>query len=282
MTFVIISGGIDLSVGAVVGFTSILIAVLVQNAGVHPAEAYLVALALGTLFGAAMGSLIAFYALPPFLVTLGGMFFARGVAFAVSPESVRIDHPFHASVAALAITLPERVNLPLYGVVFLPWANRPLVNLPLYGVVFFLTVLVGIYLSLFTKFGRNTFAVGGNEQSALLMGLPVARTKVAIYAFGGFCSALAGVVHTLRLTSGNPVAGNMLELDVIAAVVIGGTLLSGGVGSVFGTFLGATIQGIIQSAITFQGTLSSWWTSIALGILLLMFILLQKLVQWKL
>jgi simple sugar transport system permease protein len=113
------------------------------------------------------------------------------------------------------------------------------------------------------------------------MGLPVARTKVGIYAFGGFCAALAGVARTFALTSGDPVAGTMLELDVIAAVVIGGTLLSGGVGSVFGTFLGVMILGILQTAIVLEN-LNTWWTKIALGLLLLVFILLQKLVQWKL
>jgi simple sugar transport system permease protein len=264
MTFVIISGGIDLSVGAVVGCTSILLACLVQQAGVHPALAIPAALALGALFGAAMGLLIAYFALPPFLVTLGGMFLARGLAFVIHRESVAIEHPFYGWVADSPVPLAERVDLPLYGVVFL------------------LTVLAGIYLSLFTRFGRNTYAIGGNEQSALLMGLPVARTKVAIYAFGGFCSALAGAAHTFALTSGNPVAGTMLELDVIAAVVIGGTLLSGGVGSVFGTFLGVMILGILQTALVMQGTLSSWWAKIVLGGLLLVFLLLQKLVQWKL
>jgi galactofuranose transport system permease protein len=264
MTFVILSGGIDLSVGAVVGCTSILLAWLIQKAGVHPALAIPVAVALGGLFGALQGSLISFYALPPFLVTLGGMFLARGLGFIISRESVAIEHPFYDWVSDIPIPLEARVDLPLYAVVFL------------------LTVLTGMYMTYFTRFGRNTFAIGGSETSALLMGLPVPSTKLAIYSLGGFCSALAGVAHTFALASGNPVAGTMLELDVIAAVVIGGTLLRGGVGSVLGTFLGVAIMGIIQTVIVSQGTLSSWWTKIALGVLVLMFILLQKLVQWKL
>jgi simple sugar transport system permease protein len=264
MTFVILSGGIDLSVGAVVGCTSILLACLIQRAGVHPSLAIPAAVVLGTFFGTLQGSLITFFALPPFLVTLGGMFLARGLGFIISRESISIAHPFYGWVADVPIPIVDRVDLPIYAVVFL------------------LTVFAGMYVSYFTRFGRDTFAIGGNETSAILMGLPVPSTKVGIYSLGGFCSALAGVVHTFALTSGNPVAGTMLELDVIAAVVIGGTLLRGGVGSVFGTFLGVLILGIIQTAIVSQGTLSSWWTKIALGLLVLIFVLLQKIVQWKL
>jgi simple sugar transport system permease protein len=111
------------------------------------------------------------------------------------------------------------------------------------------------------------------------MGLPVGRTKIGVYALSGFCSALAGAVYTLYTFSGNPTAGTMLELDAIAAAVIGGTLLTGGVGYVAGTLLGVLIFGIIQTAIIFDGRLSSWWTRIAIGILLLAFILLQRLLQ---
>jgi simple sugar transport system permease protein len=111
------------------------------------------------------------------------------------------------------------------------------------------------------------------------MGLPVQRTKVLIYTFSGFCSALGGLVFACYTGSGNAVSGAGLELDAIAAVVIGGTLLSGGYGSVLGSFLGVLILGIIQTAITFEGTLSSWWTKIAIGTLLLVFILLQKLIE---
>src|SRR5207245_6871854 len=111
-----------------------------------------------------------------------------------------------------------------------------------------------------TRFGRNIYAIGGNEQSALLMGLPLGATKVWLYALSGFCSSLAGVVYTFYTSSGNATAGTMLELDAIAAVVIGGTLLSGGVGSVFGTWIGVLVLGVTQTILTFDGTWSSWWT----------------------
>ncbi|MNJ50379.1 Inner membrane ABC transporter permease protein YjfF [compost metagenome] len=144
-------------------------------------------------------------------------------------------------------------------------------------IIALMVVVMGIYIAHYTKFGRNTYAIGGSEQSALLMGLPVARTKIMVFGFSGFCSALAGVVFTFYMLSGYGLHANGMELDVIAAVVIGGTLLTGGVGFVVGTFFGVMIQGVIQTIISFEGTLSSWWTRIVIGVLLLLFILLQRL-----
>jgi len=138
-------------------------------------------------------------------------------------------------------------------------------------------VAVGIVLGGFTKFGRAVYAIGGNPQSASLMGLPVAATVIRVYALSGFCSALAGVVYALYMLSGYSQHALGLELDAIAAVVIGGTLLTGGRGHVAGTLCGVLILGLIQTLIAFDGRLSSWWTRIAIGLLLLVFCLLQRL-----
>jgi len=140
-------------------------------------------------------------------------------------------------------------------------------------------VAVGIYLAQCTAFGRAVYAIGGSEASALLMGLPVGRTTVRVYTFSGFCSALAGVVFTFYMQSGYGLHAVGLELDAIAAVVIGGTLLSGGVGYVAGTLFGVLILGIIQTLISFDGSLSSWWTRIVIGALLFVFCLLQRLFE---
>jgi simple sugar transport system permease protein len=148
------------------------------------------------------------------------------------------------------------------------------------GALLALAVLAaGVYLAHATEFGRTVYAIGGNEQSALLMGLPVARTTVLVYALSGLCSALAGVVFTLYMQSGYGLHAMGLELDAIAAVVIGGTLLSGGVGYVAGTLFGVLILGIIQTLISFDGSLSSWWTRIVIGALLFAFCLLQRLFE---
>jgi len=258
MTFVILSGGIDLSVGSVIAFVGVMTAKLIHVYHFHPVPVILMALLFGALFGFTMGCLIHFFALPPFLVTLVGMFLARGLAFLISLNAIPIKHPFLDRVVDFGIPLGFRAWLPATGIIFI------------------VVVLIGIYLSHFTRFGRNAYAIGGSEQSAILMGLPVGRTKILIYSLNGTLAALAGIVYSLYTLSGYPLACVGLELDVIAAVVIGGTLLTGGAGYVEGTLIGVLILGLIQTFITFQGTLSSWWTKIAIGVLLFIFILLQR------
>ena len=261
-TFVILSGGIDLSVGSVVAFTSILIASLVGEHGVHPLPAMAVALAVGAALGSAMGCLIHFYRLPPFLVTLAGMFFARGMGFVVREQSLGIKHAFYVEdiIQNLAIPVSRQVSIPFTAVCFV--------------VVF----VAGLYVAHYTRFGRTVYAIGGDEQSARLMGLPIGRTKILIYTCAGLFSALAGVVRTFYMQSGDPASCVGLELDAIAAVVIGGTLLSGRVGFVAGTGMGVLILGLIQTIINFQGNLNTWWTKIVVGLLVLVFILLQNVV----
>jgi galactofuranose transport system permease protein len=260
-TFVILSGGIDLSVGSVVAFTSILIASLVGH-GFSPFAAISLSLLAGALFGAFMGFLICVFELPPFLVTLAGMFLARGLGFIVYPQSLGITHPFFLEkvTEGLSIPLNDRVSIPFTATC--------------YVVVFVFALIVAHY----TRFGRTIYAIGGDEHSASLMGLPVGRTKILIYTLAGFCSALAGVVYTFYTQSGDPASCVGLELDAIAAVVIGGTLLTGGVGFMAGTTMGVLILGLIQTLITFKGDLSTWWTRIVVGFLILVFILLQNAV----
>jgi ribose/xylose/arabinose/galactoside ABC-type transport system permease subunit len=263
MTFVILSGGIDLSVGGLAGLISVLCGVLIEKHHVHPAICLPILLLIGLLFGSAIGAVIQFFALPPFLVTLAGMFLARGLAYALQLESIQIRHYFDAIEGALHLPLGSRIELRAAPVIFLS------------------VFAAALWIAHWTRFGRNIYAIGGNEQSALLMGLPVARSKVAVYALSGLCSALVGIVYSLDTLAANPNALGGLELDAIAAVVIGGTLLSGGVGYVAGTMVGLLILAIIQTAIAFDGRLNSWWTRIAIGVLLLAFILLQKLIQAK-
>ncbi len=258
MTFVILSGGIDLSVGAVLAFTATLVGSLIMKHSWHPVAAITTSMALGTLFGAGMGYLIHRYEMPPFLVTLGGMFFARGMAFVVSSESLAIEHEFYTAIQDFRIVVGPKAKLKAVALIFLG------------------LLVTAIFIAHWTPFGRNIYAIGGNETSAKLMGLPVAMTKISVYAFNGFCSALAGVTTTLYMGSGNPAGAYGEELNAIASVVIGGTLLTGGVGFVAGTLGGVLIFGTIQSALIFDGRLNSWWLRIAIGVLLLIFILMQR------
>ncbi|HWP19078.1 MAG TPA: galactofuranose ABC transporter, permease protein YjfF [Burkholderiaceae bacterium] len=262
MTFVILAGGIDLSVGAVLALTTMVCASLVERHGWSPAAVIPLALAMGAAFGTAMGWLIQRFRLQPFIVTLAGMFLARGLCYLISIDSISITHEFYATVAQMRIPLgSEAASLSVSALLALA------------------VVGAAIYLAHGTEFGRAVYAIGGNEHSAVLMGLPVARTTVLVYTFSGFCSALAGVVFTFYMQSGYGLHAMGLELDAIAAVVIGGTLLSGGVGYVAGTLFGVLILGIIQTLIMFDGSLSSWWTRIAIGVLLFAFCLLQRVFE---
>ena len=260
-TFVILSGGIDLSVGSVIAFTGILVAVLVGQ-GWDPRLALVFALGVGTAFGALMGWLIHAFELPPFLVTLGGMFFMRGISFVIHEQSLAIKHAFYnETLPALAIPVGPRLVIPFTASCLV------------------IAVVIATFVSIYTRFGRNVYAIGSDETSARLMGVSTGRTKIQIYALAGFFSAAGGCVATFYMQSGNPASFVGLELDAIAAVVIGGTLLTGGVGFIPGTLMGVLILGLIQTLITFQGNLNSWWTKIAVGALLLLFIVLQKTIS---
>jgi len=143
-------------------------------------------------------------------------------------------------------------------------------------IIALLVVATGFYVLHHTRFGRTVYAIGGGEQAAMLMGLPVARTKVAVYVISGTCAGIGGFLFAVLSRSGAPLTGVGMELDAIAAVVIGGTLLTGGSGFVLGSVLGILVLGLIQTIITFEGTLSSWWTKIVIGALLLVFVVLQR------
>nr|WP_240948359.1 galactofuranose ABC transporter, permease protein YjfF [Planosporangium mesophilum] len=260
VTFVILAGGIDLSVGSVIGFSGMLLAKLIVAYHVPAGVAALIVLAVGTAGGALMGGMVQVYKVPPFIATLTGLFLFRGLSLVLSKEAIPVDD---AGVTQLA-----QYHVPLGGGTFLSVG----------ALVALVTVAVAAYVLHLTRFGRQVYAIGGSEQSALLMGLPVGRTKVGVYAVSGFCSALAGLVFVLYIQSGDPLHAIGLELDAIAAVVIGGTLLTGGAGYVVGSLLGVLVLGLIKTIISAEGTLSSWWIKIFTGVLLLAFILLQRVI----
>jgi simple sugar transport system permease protein len=260
MTFVIISGGIDLSVGSMLGLATMIAASLVQRSHLSPPLVIAIVLLIGTTLGFLMGVLIQVFDLPPFIITLAGLYLGRGLCYVVSIDTIAIEDPFFQAAAHSQIKLGDAFLSPS-------------------AIIALIVVAAGGYVLRFTRFGRVVYAMGGNEQSALLMGLPVARTKIAIYALSGFCSALAGVVFTFYTLSGYALDGKGMELDAIATVVIGGTLLTGGAGSVLGTLLGVLVYGTIQVLIVFQGTLNSWWTRIVIGFLVFVFCVLQRLFE---
>ncbi len=261
MTLVIVAGGIDLSVGSMLALSTMLSSYLLERAGWEPALVIGTVLAVGLGLGAFMGYIIHAFTLPPFIVTLAGLYLARGLCYVVSIDAIGIKNGFWQGMANARIPA-ETAN-----------SVSPSVIIAL------AVVAAGGFILKSTKFGRTIYAIGGNEQSAVLMGLPVARTKIGIYAISGFCSALSGIVFSFYTLAGYALNGRGMEMDAIATVVIGGTLLTGGVGGVVGTVFGVLVYGTIQVLIMFQGTLNSWWTRIAIGFLVFLFCLLQRVFE---
>ncbi|MDX1890710.1 ABC transporter permease subunit [Mycolicibacterium sp. 050158] len=261
MTFVILTGGIDLSVGSVVALSTVIVATALK-AGWPLPLAVGVVLVVGPLLGLLMGLVIEYFDVQPFIATLAGMFLARGLCYVISVDTLPIKDP-----------LLRRFGLNyvyLYDALFIRWTV----------VVALFVVAVAVYVLHHTRFGRTVYAVGGNRQSAQLMGLDASRARVSVYAISGFCAALAGLLLATQKLSGYSLNGIGLELDAIAAAVIGGVLLSGGAGFVLGSLIGVLVLGTIQTFVT-AANLDSYWTRIMTGVLLLMFVLVQRLLVRK-
>ncbi|WP_422370533.1 galactofuranose ABC transporter, permease protein YjfF [Hoeflea sp.] len=256
-TFVILSGGIDLSIGSMIGFVGVCMAVL-DSLGWNPLATSLVMLAFGFGFGAFQGWVIEELDIQPFIITLAGLFLLRGMCFMVTINSVPITHEWADLYSDIKVGLPGKGILRSSALVMLA------------------SLAVAIFIAHFTRFGANVYALGGDKESARLMGVNIKRTTVLVYATGGIYSALAGVVYALYTKSGYPLAGSTLELAAIASVVLGGTLLSGGVGTVAGTLFGGMILGLISTLIIFNGSLNSAWILIVSGIMLFAFIVMHR------
>lgn len=274
MTLVILTGGIDLSVSGVVALTTVASAALVR-AGWNTWVVILLMLVMGMTLGAIMGSIITFMKVQPFIATLAGMWFARGLCFFISDDAIAVDDPIYHLLGETRILIPGLTELAAAR-------GDPAPYISIFVVVSFILLGVAMYIAHFRRLGRTVYSIGGNEgrneQSARLMGLSVNKTKVFVYTFNGFCSGLAGVALAVFLSSGHGSYASGFELDVIASVVIGGTMLTGGQGYVFGTLFGVMVLGVTQVLIQFNGTLSSWWTRIVIGLLMLVFIGVQSLI----
>jgi simple sugar transport system permease protein len=270
MTMVLITGGIDISVGSVVAMTCMLLAWMMENKGIGAIPALIIVLIVGIVFGFAQGWLISYLKIQPFIVTLAGMFFARGMTAIISTDMISIKNETFLALANAKVYLPFGGTVNKKGVLVQPYVYI--------SVILALIVLVVIFIMLkYTKFGRAIYAVGGNEQSALLMGLNVRKTKILVYILNGLLTAFGGILFCLNTCAGFVEQAKGFEMEAIAAAVIGGTLLTGGVGNVFGSLFGVLIKGTIETFITFQGTLSSWWTKITIAVLLAFFIILQSI-----
>ena len=241
MTYVIISGGIDLSVGSVLAFAGIGLALALEH-GVPAPAAIAMALGMGTACGLANGALITLGRLPPFIATLGMMSVARG----------------------LALLLAEGRPISGFGDGFRGIATERVLGVPAPVLITIVIYAVAHFVLTRTVFGRITYAIGGNEEAARLSGVPVRAYKTAVYGVAGLASAAAAVVLTARLNSAQPTAGTMYELDAIAATVIGGSSLLGGEGSLVGTLIGALIMGVLRNGLNLLNV-SSFLQQVVIG-----------------
>ncbi|MCI1018744.1 sugar ABC transporter permease [Microbacterium sp. C5A9] len=267
LTFVILTGGIDLSVGSIIAVSSVA-GVMLSNAGWNAIAVIIAMIGIGVLFGIVSGVLIRYFNVQPFIATLAMMFLGRGLASLLSttPERLGEDSPIRWIGAQLKIIDGPKVN----DLVITPAV-----------LVAVIVVAAAFFVLHRTRTGRTVYAIGGSESSALLMGLPVHRTKVLVYVISGALAGLAAVLYTARLGTAQNITGIGWELDAIAAAVIGGTVLTGAYGYVLGSVIGALVLGLMNVLITRDGGIPPEMTTIITGGILLVFVLLQRAVTRK-
>lgn len=271
MTCVMLTGGIDISVGSLIALDCMFLAVGMERWGMSAPLLCVLVLVIGIVFGIVQGFCVGYLQIQPFIVTMAGMFFGRGMTAIISTDQVSISsNEWFVNLANTRIFLPFGAYTNNKGVLQVPYIRIT--------VVVALIVLVAIFLMLrYTKFGRSLYAVGGNEQSAVMMGLNVPMTKLKAYVLSSFLCSIGGICFCLNTMSGNVQQATGLEMDAIASSVIGGTLLTGGVGNVIGSFFGVLINGTISTLVKTNGKLLSSWSNIAVAALLCFFIVLQSI-----
>ncbi len=272
MSLVMITGGIDISVGGVVALVSMSCAVYLDHHDGSVFGAVLLSLGIGLAFGLVQGYLVAYLDVQPFIVTLAGMFFAKGVTTIVNAT------PFNVQNEAFVALKDTRIVVPGMGSV-----NRLGRYIDAYvqiGVIVALVVVIVMFCALrWTKTGRNFYAVGGNKQSALMLGISVKRTKFLSHLICGLLAGLGGFVYFLYVGSGSPSHASGMEMNAIASSIIGGTMLTGGVGNVVGTFFGVLSLSTIQNIVSSMGLGDAWWTGITVALMLCLFLIVQSVVM---
>ena len=272
MSLVMITGGIDISVGGVTALVSMCCAVYLDYHNGNVFVAVLIALAIGLAFGLVQGFLVAYLDIQPFIVTLAGMFFARGMTTIVN------TNPFNVQNEAFVALKETRVIVPGFGSV-----NKLGKYVPAYieiGVVVAILIVIVLFCVLrWTKLGRSFYAVGGNSQSALMLGINVKRTKFLSHLICGLLAGVGGFVYFMHVGSGSASHASGMEMNAIASSIIGGTMLTGGVGNIIGTFFGVLSLSTIQNIVSSAGLDQAWWTGITIAAMLCLFLVIQSIVM---
>ncbi|MDD3336200.1 MAG: sugar ABC transporter permease YjfF [Eubacteriales bacterium] len=271
MTCVMLTGGIDISVGSLIAMDCMFLAVGVEKWGMSAPLLIVLVMAMGVAFGLVQGFCVGYLDIQPFIVTMAGMFFARGMTAVIDTQQVSItSSQFMVDLANAKINMPFQIGAYMNskGKLMVPYVRV--------SVLIALAVLVIIFLVLrYTRFGRSLYAVGGNQQSAALMGLNVKKTRMKAYVLSSVLCSIGGLCYCLNTMCGTTTQALGLEMDAISSAVIGGTLLTGGVGNVIGSFFGVLINGTISSLVKTNGKLISSWSNVVSAILLCFFIVLQ-------
>lgn len=271
LSLVMITGGIDISVGGVTALVSMCCAVHLDYKGGSVLGAILLALGIGLAFGLVQGFLVAYLDIQPFIVTLAGMFFARGMTTIVN------TYPFNVENESFVALKETRVIIPGMGSVN-KLGNYVDAKVEL-GVIVALLVVVFMFIMLhWTKLGRNFYAVGGNSQSALMLGINVKLTKFLSHVICGFLSGVGGFVYFMHVGSGSASHATGMEMNAIASSIIGGTMLTGGVGNIIGTFFGVLSLSTIQNIVSSAGLDQAWWTGITIAAMLCIFLVIQSVI----
>lgn len=273
MTCVMLTGGIDISVGSVIALDCMILAAGIERWGLSSPVLMILVLVIGLVFGMVQGYCVAYLDIQPFIVTMAGMFFARGMTAVIATDQISIvSDKLFVSLSNTKLYIPFQIGAYVNkkGVLQVPFIRA--------SVVVALIVVVVVFLMLrYTRFGRSLYAVGGNQQSATLMGLNVKSVKMRAYVLSSFLTSIGGICYCLNTMSGTAGQAAGLEMDAISSSIIGGTLLTGGVGNVFGSLVGVLINGTISTLVKSSGKLVSSWANIITAILLCFFIVLQSI-----
>ena len=271
MSLVMITGGIDISVGQVTALVCMSCAVHLDHHGGNVFTAALIALGIGLAFGVVQGFIVAYLNIQPFIVTLAGLFFAKGMTTIINATQFNVENPEFKALKETRITVPGL------------GANNKLGEyVPAYieiGVIVALVIVILLFAALrWTKIGRSFYAVGGNNQSANMLGINVRRTKFIAHLMCGLCAGIGGFVYFMHVGSGSPSHASGAEMNAIASSIIGGTMLTGGVGNIIGTFFGVLSLSTIKNIVASLGLDEAWWTNITVAAMLCIFLLVQSII----
>lgn len=274
MSLVMITGGIDISVGGMTALVAMSCAVNLDYGGGSVGTAILLALGIGLAFGLVQGFLVAYLDIQPFIVSLAGMFFARGMTTIVNASQFNVQNEAFQAFKSIRIYVPGMGAYNRLGV-YVPAYIEP-------GVVVALAVVILLFVLLrWSKLGRGFYAIGGNAQSANMLGINVKRTKFLAHLLCSVLAGIGGFVYFLHVGSGSPSHASGAEMNAIASSIIGGTLLTGGVGNIVGTFFGVLSLGTIKNIVSSLGLDDAWWTNITVAAMICLFLVIQSVVLMR-